>query len=258
MAFSSDYPGAIVVEAKNYGYGAHVNAPRGFCFHCPEETADDDPQTPRYLAGTTRLASYHYFVSYLGFVFQLVPEREGAYANYVTGKPYPSWANSAVNLNLQTISVSFEGFAHNIHLTMKRGGPQWKAGVALVAHRSEALGVTNWTRHKDVSSQRSDPGQLDMALFMRDVEDAMSKAQVARYLRDVEQKMAAGQQLAGDDKELWAWFEALTLRTGRDQDWGKHLTVTEVSAAIAGHNDNQPHGGTGGLKDGDVVELKKR
>ena len=45
MTFRSDYPGAIVVEAKNYGYIINNN-PKGFVYHTPEEDADDDPQTP--------------------------------------------------------------------------------------------------------------------------------------------------------------------------------------------------------------------
>ncbi len=174
MTFPANYPGAIVVEAAQYGYSTK-NHPKGFVYHTPEEVADDDPQTPRYLAGTTRQASYTYFVSYLGFVFQLVPESEGAYANGIVDKGYPSWANSAVNLNLQGISVSFEGQAANVHQTMLRGRPQWTAGVALVAHRAEALSINpdNWTRHKDVYTQRSDTGSLDIAAFTRDVKAKM-------------------------------------------------------------------------------------
>ncbi len=172
MSFPSDYPGAIVVEAANYGYGSRKNNPKGWIYHTPEEIADADPTTPRYLAGTTRLASYTYFVSsWLALVFQLVPEHEGAYANYVNGKPYPSWADPSVNLNLQGISVSFEGMAATIHLTMPRGGPQWTAGVDLVAHRAKALNIDpdSWARHSDVSVDRGDPGQLDIDAFTADV-----------------------------------------------------------------------------------------
>lgn len=170
-SWTVDYPGAIQVEAANYGYSTKNN-PKGFVYHTPEEKADDDPQTPRYLAGTTKLASYHYFVSYLGFVFQLVPESEGAYANYVTaGKTYPIWSSSSINLNLQSLSISFEGEAHNIHLTMPRGSPQWKAGVELVAHRAKELNINpdNWSLHKYVSIYRNDPGSLDINTFTQDV-----------------------------------------------------------------------------------------
>lgn len=172
-----------MVEAANYGY-AIKNVPRGFVYHTPEEIADDDPQTPGYLAGTTVDASYTYFDSYLGFIFQLVPEHEGAYANYVNGKPYPSWANPNVNLNLQGISISFEGMAATIHKTMKRGGPQWTAGVDLVAHRAQARNISpdNWARHADVSIVRTDPGSLDLVAFTLDVKAKMEE-DMAKFIQ---------------------------------------------------------------------------
>ena len=113
MVFTEDYPGAIVVEAANYGYkggpnGYLTNEPKAWCLHTPEEPADDIPSTPYYFETTNRLSSTHYFVSYLGFVFQMVPEIHGAYANGVQGKSYPSWANSSRNLNLQTLSIEIE------------------------------------------------------------------------------------------------------------------------------------------------------
>ena len=78
MIFIAAYPGAIVVEARNYGYvvgGKHLlNNPKAFCLHTPEEPPDNVPSTPYYFASTDRDASTHYFVSYLGFVFQMVPE----------------------------------------------------------------------------------------------------------------------------------------------------------------------------------------
>ncbi len=179
MTFQADYPGAIVVEAANYGY-ATKNHPKGSVYHTPEEDADDDPQAPGYIAGTTRNASYTYFVSFLGFVFQLVPESEGAYANFVNGKPYPTWADPNVNLNLQCISISFEGHAATIHRTMVRGQSQWNAGVDLVAHRAKALSLSpdDWARHADVSVARSDPGSLDLITFTLDVKAKMEGDQM--------------------------------------------------------------------------------
>jgi len=171
----ADYPGAIVVEARNYGYEwiyvDYLNRPRAWCLHTPEEVADSDPQTPYYFHNTTRDASTTYFVSYLGFVFQCVPESEGAYANAVEGKPYPVWADSKVNLNLQTLSVEIEGFASNIHQTMPRDSPQWKALVALIAHRCKALNIPPGRTfgHYAVSVNRSDPGQLNIPLLISDV-----------------------------------------------------------------------------------------
>ena len=186
------------MEAKNYGYIINNN-PKGFVYHTPEEAADDDPQTPGYLANTTRNASYTYFVSFLGFVFQLVPERHGVYANFVNGKPYPSWAEPnlpppADNLNLQSISISFEGHAASIHRTMVRGQSQWNAGVNLVAHRAKTLRISpdNWARHADVSIARSDPGSLDLVTFTLDVKEKMQPQQEDNVTdEEVKQIMAA-------------------------------------------------------------------
>jgi hypothetical protein len=166
---NADYPGAIVVEAANYGYGV-PNRPKRWGFHTPEEPADSYPSTPDYLATTDRDASYTYFASTLGFIFQLVPESQGAYAHGLDGKPAPFWSDGT-NLNLQSLSLSFEGHAATIHLTMPRGSPQWNAAVDLVAHRTKALGLDldSSFQHKDVSIYRSDCGQWDQAAFIADV-----------------------------------------------------------------------------------------
>ena len=185
----ANYPGAIVVEAAQYGY-ATKNRPKRWGFHTPEEPADTHPSTPEYLAVTDRDASYTYFVSYLAFVFQLVPESEGAYAHGLDGKPEPSWSDGT-NLNLQSFSLSFEGYAATIHRTMPRGSPQWNAAVKLVAHRTKALGLNldESFQHKDVSIYRADCGQWDQAAFIADVkaemEDDMDKAEVQRIVKEM-------------------------------------------------------------------------
>ncbi len=186
MTWLADYPGAIVVPSAHYGYTT-PNNPKTWGFHTPEEPADSYPSTPEYLAATDRDVSYTYFVSYLGFVFQLVPESEGAYAHGLDGKPAPSWSDGT-NLNLQSLSLSLEGRAATIHQTMLRSGPQWKASVQLVAHRTKALGLSlDWAfQHKDVSVYRNDCGQWDQAAFIVDVkaemEDDMTDAQMQQIL----------------------------------------------------------------------------
>ncbi len=170
--FPADYPGAIVVPAAKYGYSGAINWPRAWGLHTPEEPPDDQPSTPYYFHNLTdRNASTTYFVSYLGFVFQMVPEDEGAYANNVVGKPYPVWANPTITLNLQTINVEIEGYAATIHQTMPRGSSQWNALVNLMAHRCVELGIPPERSfgHYEVSNQRSDPGQLDIPLLVSDV-----------------------------------------------------------------------------------------
>jgi len=182
VTFLADYPGAIVVQARNYGYvvgGKHLlNNPKAWALHTPEEPPDNVPSTPYYFASTDRDASTTYFVSYLGFVFQMVPESEGAYGNAVEGKPYPAWADSTVNLNLQTLSVEIEGYAATIHQTMPRGSAQWRALVNLMAHRCRALNIPPGRTfgHYAVSVYRSDPGQLNIPLLVSDVIAALQPA----------------------------------------------------------------------------------
>ena len=182
MSWLADYPGAIVVPARWFGYG-QPNRPKAWALHTPEEPADDHMGTPYYLQTTDRQASAHYFVSFHGFVCQLVPESEGAYANAVEGKTYPVWADSKINLNLQTLSIEIEGMAATIHQTMPRGSAQWNALVNLMAHRCKALNIPPGRTfpHKDVSIYRSDPGQLNIPLLVTDVIAAMEGEDEMKY-----------------------------------------------------------------------------
>ena len=194
--FPADYPGAIVVPAAKYGYSGAINRPRAWGLHTPEEPPDDQPSTPYYFHNLTdRNASTTYFVSYLGFVFQMVPEDEGAYANAVVGKPYPVWADSTITLNLQTLNVEIEGYSSTIHRTMPRGSPQWNALVSLLAHRCIALGIPpeRTFGHYEVSNQRGDPGQLNILLLVSDVIDKMEEAMALDETTDWEKfkRMAA-------------------------------------------------------------------
>ncbi len=161
MTFTPDYKHAVAWPAhpSNWGYG-QPNQPKGFCIHTPEEPADPHGGTPLYFAGANRNASTHYFVNQTGGVYQMVEEKEGAYANGVVGMPYPTWADPNVSLNLQGLSVELEGYASNIHVTLTE--PQWKGLVALVADRCTAHGIPLTRQrifgHYEVSNQRSDPG----------------------------------------------------------------------------------------------------
>lgn len=184
--FIPNFPGAIVVEAAKYGYpkGARNNNPRAWCLHTPEEPADDNPSTPYYFHNLTdRNASTHYFVAWTGLVFQMVPEDEGAYANGVEGKPYPSWANSSVSLNLQTLNVEIEGYASNIHITMPRGSPQWVSLIRLIAHRCKEKNIPpeRTFGHYVVSQFRSDPGQLNINAIIEDVKLLLGGEDMGAY-----------------------------------------------------------------------------
>lgn len=227
----ADYPGAIVIEARNYGYSGAINRPRAFCLHTPEEPADDHMTTPYYFARTTRQASTTYFVSFHGFVVQCVPEDEGAYANAVEGKPYPAWADKTVNLNLQTLSVEIEGYAATIHQTMPRGSAQWKALVDLMAHRCEALNIPvgRTFGHFEVSNQRSDPGALPIHQLIVDVQARMEGEMP---LNDADR--------AKYDEWFWENFDKMVAENGplvnalEDSAANPHLSHHISGAAIRG------------------------
>ncbi len=183
MTFTADFAGAIVIEAAKYGYNGKPgieNKPKAAGLHTPEETADDVATTPTYFHNLfNRNASTTYFTAHVPHpgplgpthVFQMVPELAGAYGNAVEGKPYPEWADPNVNLNLQSISIEIEGRAHNIHLTMPRGGAQWNGTAALLAdiwRRRPAVLPANTFGHYEVSNRRTDPGQLDIDALVAD------------------------------------------------------------------------------------------
>ena len=221
----ADYPGAIVVEAAQYGYGLWKNHPKAWCLHTPEENPDDYPGTPYYFHNLTdRRASTHYFVSYLGLVFQMVPESEGAYANAREGIPgLFDWETPDWNLNLETLNVEIEGYAASIHITMPRGSPQWNALVRLLAHRCLALSIPieRTFGHYQVSKFRSDPGQLDIAAIIADVKEktlALSAAAEAGIedffaIPFVDQRGRGHSSKAAYITLVLDWFDSVHLET---------------------------------------------
>src|SRR3990167_6758243 len=101
----SDYSPAIWYPAHPSNVLGSPNNPKGWVLHTPEEPADGYPGTPIWFAQEHpgQEGSTTYFVSYLGFVYQCVPEAVAAIANGVLGKPYPLWADSWQSLNRQIL-----------------------------------------------------------------------------------------------------------------------------------------------------------
>ena len=151
--------------------------PKGWILHTPEEPADGDPGTPRwfaqYHANPLQRGSTHYFVSYLGFVFQCVPESVAPIANGVLGKPYPAWADPNVSLNRQTLSVEIEGYAATITQTI--WSPQKTALDRLLdygcAKYSIPVDRAHIIGHYEVASNRSDPGTLDIDALVAELQE---------------------------------------------------------------------------------------
>lgn len=196
-----DYPLAISYPAHETNYRSGPNTPRGFVNHTPEEPADDRPYTPEFFAEPNRDASTTYFVAFTGRVYQCVRESEMAIANGVIGKSYPAWADSTRSLNRQTISVEIEGYAASIQDTLKVGGLQWRALVALIRHRCTyhriPLDREHIIGHYQVASNRSDPGAtFPWEALIRDVhggtmddDTRAAFAEVLRQLGDLGKKL---------------------------------------------------------------------
>ncbi len=104
----------------------------------------------------------------------MVPEHKGAIANGVLRKPYPADTDPGTSLNLQSLSIEIEGYASNMHTSMRQGSQQWRTVVAWIVSRAEAHGIPidrdHVIGHREVSAERSDPGTLDLDLIVADAQ----------------------------------------------------------------------------------------
>lgn len=198
----SDYPGAIDYPAHSTNVlNPPANVPKGWVLHTPEEPADGYAGTPVWFARPNVGGSTHYFVSYLGFVFQCVAENVGAIANGVTpGKNYPVFATNFVSLNRQTLSVEIEGYAATIANTISPA--QKTALLNLIRHRCQAHGIPldrqHIIGHYEVANNRSDPGTLDIDALVAELqEDDMFGDKDREKLVDIHEWMEWQRNIAG-------------------------------------------------------------
>jgi len=187
----SDYPAAIWYPAHPSNVlGPPNNNPKGWVLHTPEEPADGYPSTPVWFAQEHpgQAGSTTYFVSYLGFVYQCVPEPVGAIANGVIGKLYPAWADTGISLNRQTLSVEIEGYAASIAQTLSEA--QEKALVDLLAYGCQKYRIpadrAHIIGHYEVASNRSDPGTLDINRIVAKVQAALQEDDMALTEEDLD------------------------------------------------------------------------
>jgi N-acetyl-anhydromuramyl-L-alanine amidase AmpD len=170
----SDYPAAIDYPAHPTNTLGPPCNPKGWVLHTPEEPADDHPGTPIYFAQPNRRASTHYFVSYLGFIYQMVPESVAPIANGVWGRPYPAWADPNVSLNRQTLSVEIEGYATSIARTLSPA--QKKALLDLLRYGCRKYAIplkrSHIIGHYQVASNRTDPGTLNIDSLVAELQAA--------------------------------------------------------------------------------------
>ncbi len=186
IPFTPDIPGSIVVPAHADNVRPGVNNPRINVFHTPEERADDIEVTPYYFSrriydaqGNQRRASTTNYADSDGDLFQMVPDKYGAIANGLRGMSQPAGTLSNVSLNLQSRSIEIEGFAHNIHLTCVRGGPQWNTVVRWTLAGNQMHGIpldrAHNLGHKEIANNRSDPGGLDIDAIVEDAITLLAK-----------------------------------------------------------------------------------
>ena len=194
-----DFPGAIWYPAHETNTLGPPCIPKGVVVHTPEEPADGYPGTPvwfaQYHENPNQRGSTHYFVSYLGFVFQCVPENVAPIANGVLGKPYPAWADPGRSLNRQTWSVEVEGYAATIRSTLSAA--QRNALLALLRSRCAAWAIPldrqHIIGHYEVANNRTDPGTLDIDALVAD----------ALLLGEVEEDMAQEDWVQTSDGRIW-------------------------------------------------------
>lgn len=231
LSFQADYPGAMVYGADSTNVlNPPANHPKGFVMHTPEEPADGDPGTPRWFARPNVGGSTTYFVSYLGFVVQCVPENVGAIANGVTPPlPYPAWADSNVSLNRQTLSVEIEGYAATIAQTISPA--QKTALLNLIRHRCQAHGIPmdrqHIIGHYEVANNRSDPGTLDIDAIVAElqtpIEEDWMSALSDNQQRDFYNKTVAVHTVLYDNVVIqgvtmprWAYWQLLLQDAAQD------------------------------------------
>jgi N-acetyl-anhydromuramyl-L-alanine amidase AmpD len=172
----------IVAEAhtNNYGYGVE-NMPMALVLHTPEEDKDDNEVTPRWFQNPDAGASTHYYADDDGDLYQMVPEREGAYAQGVTDSQrhwkgdvgaYAPWAQG-VNNNLRALSIEIEGRAHNFEWTPQ----QFYTVAAWIAYKAKQYSIPidreHIVGHEELALHKSDPG---IALGTFDIEELLAEA----------------------------------------------------------------------------------
>jgi hypothetical protein len=208
--WTPEYPGAIVYPADRsnclIGVGWEPVAPTHIVYHTPQEKADTTPSTPVWFAqdhGDPNMAgSTNAFADWLGNIWECVPPYVTPIANGVLGKPYPPGANPNINLNRASRSIEIEGFAHNIHVTMPRGGGQWNTVVKWGAYQSALHGIPvdrdHHVGHYEVATNRTDPGTLDLDQLVEDIKQGGDDLDVPKLCLEARAKVPEGGFVRGD------------------------------------------------------------
>lgn len=151
-----------------------TNEPVALVFHTPEEPADANEVTPRWFADPRAKASTHYYADNDGDLYQMVRERDCAWAQGVRSRqrgslrpnavlPRPAWwLAEKISYNCQALSIEIEGFAASIGRTFLVGGPQFRTVVAWAAFEARRHHIpvdrAHFVGHAELATDKSDPG----------------------------------------------------------------------------------------------------
>lgn len=242
--FTPNIPGSIVVPAHEDNVRPGENYPKVSVLHTPEEPADNIEVTPYYFSrkiwrpdgqgGWYQVrASTHAYADSDGDLFQMVPERYGAIANGVRGKPYPADTKPGWSLNLQSRSIEIEGYAATINVTMPRGGPQWQTTVRWVLAGRQMYGIpidrAHVIGHYEVADNRTDPGTLDINAIIEDASRLLNKEQDPNILAGEDTDMALLIKLQTDHKSyLWTGNTRRHMQSGAERE--QTASLLEISA----------------------------
>ena len=170
---------------KNYGYkhanGSPVNCtPRAFCWHTPEETADDNEVTPRWFQNPAARASTHFYADNDGDLYWMVALDVPPYANGVTSsirtwkgqeRAWAPWNKEHYNYNWITASCEVEGFGKSMHLSLTKA--QWETCIKLGWWVGNRYGFPadriHHFEHREVATNKRDPGTFPTNLLVEEI-----------------------------------------------------------------------------------------
>ena len=161
-------------HASNYSTAAskpYSGAERRFvaiCYHTPEEPWDDNEVTPAWFEDPRANASTNYYADSDGDLYQMVRDRDFAWAQGVLRKdrvtPRPAWwRDEYISYNTCMLSIEIEGYAHKIGETFLVGSRQFETVAVWSAFVCKKYGIpidrTHHIGHSELSRQKGDPGR---------------------------------------------------------------------------------------------------
>lgn len=138
------------------------------CYHTPEEPWDDNEVTPAWFEDPRANASTNYYADSDGDLYQMVRDRDFAWAQGVRRKdriePRPAWwRDEYISYNACMISIEIEGYAREIGQTFLPGSRQFETVAAWSAYICDRYAIpidrTHHIGHSELTRQKSDPGR---------------------------------------------------------------------------------------------------